>query len=223
MAKHADACAEPLNGLTADDLDDERGEDGSVPVEDYEAALIDEADERPSDGDVDDDAETVGRQRRVRITPLTAAGVVFVVALGCLIGWLGYLRYQTLQGQAQRNEFVEAARQGALNLTTIDYTTIDEDVRRILDSSVGALHADFEQRSQPFIDVVKKVRSTSQGTVTAAGLESQDGDQAQVLVAVLVKTSSAAGPESQPRGWRMRIGVQKVGDFAKVSNVQFVP
>jgi len=43
------------------------------------------------------------------------------------------------------------------------------------------------------------------------------------LVAVTVKTSNAGAPEQAPRAWRMRISVQKVGDEAKVSNVEFVP
>jgi Mce-associated membrane protein len=43
------------------------------------------------------------------------------------------------------------------------------------------------------------------------------------LVAVTVKTSNAGAPDQQPRSWRMRISVQKVGDEAKVSNVEFVP
>ena len=44
-----------------------------------------------------------------------------------------------------------------------------------------------------------------------------------MLVAVTVNTSNAGAPEQQPRAWRMRITVQKVGDEAKVSNVEFVP
>lgn len=59
--------------------------------------------------------------------------------------------------------------------------------------------------------------------MTAAGLESEDPQGAQVLVAITVKTSNAGAPEQQPRAWRMRIGVKKVGDEAKVSNVEFVP
>jgi Mce-associated membrane protein len=59
--------------------------------------------------------------------------------------------------------------------------------------------------------------------VTAAALESGTGDQATTLVAVSVKTSTTAAPQQEPRAWRMRITVQKVGDTAKVSDVQFVP
>jgi Mce-associated membrane protein len=39
---------------------------------------------------------------------------------------------------------------------------------------------------------------------------------------VAVKTSNAGAPEQDPRAWRMRITVQKDGDQAKVSNVEFV-
>jgi Mce-associated membrane protein len=38
-----------------------------------------------------------------------------------------------------------------------------------------------------------------------------------------VNTTNAGAPEQQPRSWRMRISVEKVGDDAKVSNVVFVP
>jgi Mce-associated membrane protein len=45
-----------------------------------------------------------------------------------------------------------------------------------------------------------------------------------VLVAMSVKTSMAsAPPDQEPRRWRMRLTVDKTGDGAKVSNVQFVP
>ena len=143
--------------------------------------------------------------------------------LASLSGWLSYHTYESRQGQAQRNQWIAVARQGAMNLTTIDYTHVDADVRRILDSATGAFREDFQKRSQPFVEVVKQAQSKSQGTVTEAGLESQDGDQAQVLVAVSVKTSSVGAPEQDPRRWRMRIGVQKVGDGAKLSSVDFVP
>ncbi len=71
--------------------------------------------------------------------------------------------------------------------------------------------------------MVKQAQSKSTGEVTAAGVESETGDSAQVLVAVTVKTSNAGAPEQEPRAWRMRISVKKVDNDAKVSNVEFVP
>jgi Mce-associated membrane protein len=155
---------------------------------------------------------------------LITVGLVAVAALAGVGGWLGYLVYQDRDAQAQRNLYVQVARQTAVNLTTIDYTEIDADIKRILESATGNFYDDFQKRSQPFVDVVKKLQSKSEGTVAEAGLLSETKDQAQVLVAVSVKTTVAtAPPEQEPRRWRMRISVQQTGDGAKVSNVDFVP
>ena len=148
--------------------------------------------------------------------------MVAVVASTAVAGWLGFREYQARQGQQQSELLVQVGRQGALNLTTIDWQHADKDVRRILDSATGAFHDDFAKRSKPFVEVVKKAQSKSVGTVTEAGLESQAGDEAQVLVAVSVITSNAGEPEAEPRHWRMRISVKKIGDEAKVSNVAFI-
>jgi Mce-associated membrane protein len=150
-------------------------------------------------------------------------GLVMVVALAGLAGWLGLRAYKSQQAAETRHLFLQVARQGALNLTTISYIEADDDIHRILDSSTGSFYDDFQKRSQPFIDVVKKAQAKSEGTVTEAGMESEEGDQARVLVAVTVKTSNAGAEDQQPRLWRMRITVQKVNDGAKVSDVEFVP
>jgi Mce-associated membrane protein len=110
-----------------------------------------------------------------------------------------------------------------VNLTTIDWQHADADVQRILDGATGQFHDDFASRAGPFVDVVKKAKSITVGTVTEAGLESETADTAQALVAVTVTTSNAGTTQPEPRGWRLRVFVQEVGDQAKVSNVEFVP
>lgn len=134
----------------------------------------------------------------------------------------GHRAYESHQAQEQRRLFLQVGRQGALNLTTISYTEAQADVQRILDSATGSFYDDFQKRSPAFIETVMQAQSKSEGTVTEAGLDSEEGTQGQVLVAVTVKTSTAGAAEPQPRAWRLRIGVQLVGDGAKVSNVEFV-
>jgi Mce-associated membrane protein len=168
-------------------------------------------------------AETPARQWLSDTRALITLGLVVVAALAGVGGWFGYRVYQDREAQAQRNLYVQVARQTAVNLTTIDYTEVDADIKRILESATGGFYDDFQKRSQPFVDVVKKVQSKSEGTVAEAGLLSEADDQAQVLVAVSVKTTIAVAPEQEPRRWRMRISVQKTGDGPKVSNVEFVP
>ena len=152
-----------------------------------------------------------------------AASTVVVVVLGGLTGFVWFGAHQAAVAARQREVFLQAGRQAAINLTTISYSRAEADVARILDSATGTFHDDFQKRSQPFIDVVKKAQSDSEGSVTAAGVESVEGDGASVIVAVSVQTSNAGVREQQPRGWRMRLHVEKVGDTAKVSDVAFVP
>lgn len=150
-------------------------------------------------------------------------GLVVAVLLAVVCGWLGYHVGEARQADHTRALLIRAAEQGAVNLTTIDYTQAEADVERILESATGEFRDDFRRRSAPFIDVVKKARSKSVGTVTAAALESSDGQRAKVLVAVTVTTASAAAADSAPRYWRMRLTVERDQDGAKVSNVDFVP
>jgi Mce-associated membrane protein len=187
------------------------------------AGAAEEADLKDYPENADESATAGGKRRGSDVRLALVVGLVMVVALAGLVGWLGYRGYQSHQAKAQRQLFVQVGRQAALNLTTINFQEVDADVRRILDSSTGAFYDDFQKRSQPFVDVVKQAQSKSEGTVTEAGLESEQNNEAQVLVAVTVKTSNAGAAEQQPRAWRMRINVQKVGDGAKVSNVEFVP
>ena len=153
----------------------------------------------------------------------TLFGLGMVVVLAGLVGWLGFRVYQSHQAQAQRSQFLQVARQGALNLTTIDWQHAEADVHRILDGATGEFYDDFAKRSQPFIEVLKQTQAKTVGTITEAGLESETTDSAQAMVAVSVQTSNAGEPEQVPRAWRMRINVQKVGDQVKVSDVGFVP
>jgi Mce-associated membrane protein len=178
---------------------------------------------RPDSTAESGNAEIVVLQRDTRIRLALSLGLVVVFALGAFGVWLGYRAYEGRQGEKQRALFIEVGRQGALNLTTINYTEAEADVRRILDSATGRFYDDFQSRSGAFIDVVQKAQSKTEGTVTYAGLESEEAAAANVLVAVTVKTSNSAAPEQNPRTWRMRIGVQRVGDGAKISNVEFVP
>jgi Mce-associated membrane protein len=191
--------AAPLDEVSPPDADAEGGQDGPL-----------------------DRGGAVPRERRSSIVALTVA-VLIVAVLGALVGWLSLRAHESHQRTQQRAVFLEAARRGALNLTTISYTEVDADIKRILDSSTGTFYADFQKRSPPFVEEVKQAQSKSLGTVTEAGLESVTGDTAQALVGVSVTTSNAGPAQPRPRFWRMRISVQKVDDTAKVSNVEFVP
>ena len=190
---------------------------------DTPAEEADESTEVAVDEKSDETPPGPAKPQMSHIRLATIAGLVVVVALAGLAGWLGYSGYTSYKADEQRKLFLQVGRQGALNLTTIDWQHAEADVQRVLDSSTGTFYDDFQSRAQPFVEVVKQAQSKSVGSISEAGLESESENAAQVLVAVTVNTTNAGAPEQQPRSWRMRISVEKVGDEAKVSNVEFVP
>lgn len=236
MAEHAD----PIHGTLSEtsQVESSTGSPGAVGEDPQDSSsdvvpsattelLVDDVEDYDDvvDGGVadssEDDAPVCKSTSPLRLAAVV--GVALVVALGGLLGWTGFRQHQAQQVQHKRELMIQVARQGALNLTTIDWQHADADVQRILESATGPFYDDFSTRSKPFIEVVKKAHSKSVGTVTEAGLESQSGDEAQVLVALSVKSSTADATEQEPRNWRMRISVQKLGNEVKVSNVAFVP
>ena len=161
------------------------------------------------------------RMSHVRLAMI--AGLVLVLALGGLTGWLGFRAYQSHKADEQRKLFLQVGRQGALNLTTIDFGSSRR--RRAAHSGLG--DRDLLRRLPEARTAVRRGRQAGAVEVGGHHRRGRAGvrirEQAQVLVAVTVKTSNAGAPEQAPRAWRMRITVQKVGDEAKVSNVEFVP
>ena len=200
------------------------GESGDTTPE-ADAAAVDAAVDEETTGkaeDVEDDTAATVKTKMTHVRLATILGLVAVVALAALCGWLGFRTYESLKAAYERNLYLQVGRQAALNLTTIDFEHADEDVQRVLDSSTGTFYDDFQARAQPFKEVVKQAKSKSVGAIAEAGVESITQDGAEVLVAVTVKTSNAGAAEQEPRAWRMRITVQKVDDGAKVANVRFV-
>jgi Mce-associated membrane protein len=202
--------------------------DSDLRPDDDAVGEVDEiAEEGATSEPAADDADSEPKARsKKRMSPqrwATLVSLTVVVALSVPAGWLGFRVHQSQKADAQRSQFLQVARQGALNLTTIDWQHADADVRRILDGATGEFYDDFTKRSQPFIQVVKQAKASTVGTITEAGLESETVDTAQALVAVTVQTSNAGETDHEPRAWRMRIYVQRVGDQVKVSNVGFVP
>lgn len=223
MAKHDPAAKDELSGADVGAEPSDRAE-SALPETDADGIEADdvEADEADYDAEAGEQAPS-GRRWLSPARTAMLVSLAIVVAATALVGFLGFRTYQSEQAKHRDELFVAAARQGAINLTTIDWQHADSDIQRILDSATGTFYDDFSKRSQPFVQVVKQAQSKSVGTVSEAGLESESGDQAQVLVAVSVKTTNLGAQEQRPRAWRMRIDVQKLGDQAKVSNVQFVP
>ncbi len=151
-----------------------------------------------------------------------AAAVLLVVALGAAVVLLALST--TPDGlDGRRGAFVQTARQGVLNLTTVRYATAPEDVQHLLDGASGSFAQDFGGRKDSYIQVVQKAQVNSEGKVLAAGLEKLDGNTAVVLVASTAKVSNSSAPQGEERSYRLRVTVTDTDGRMTVSNVEFVP
>lgn len=192
------------------------------------SGLTDSADaDAESSGGVPEDVVAQHRSRWQRITGAPVrlgltVGLVAVLGLSGLTAWLGHQAYQQRQQELARTAFLQAGRQGALDLTSVDYTRVEADVQRVLATSTGSFHDDFQRRSPPFIQEVLRTKTKAVGSIAEAGLESADNNQAKVLVAVKVTTTREGSPDQRVKGWRMRIDVQRAGSDIKISNVEMI-
>ncbi|BBZ00342.1 prolipoprotein diacylglyceryl transferase [Mycolicibacterium fallax] len=170
--------------------------------------------------------EVPALRRPRRMSPIgtaIAAGIVIVLVLGALAGYLGWQAYQVRLQDQQRELFLDAGRQAAVALTSLRYDSGDAGVAQLLELSTDKFHEDLTRRRDTFLEVLKQAQGVSTGEVTSAGLESFDGDRAQVLVAVNVLATVQATPEEQRRNWRMRLLLRETAPGeVKVSRVEYI-
>ncbi|MCV7176893.1 hypothetical protein [Mycolicibacterium sphagni] len=167
------------------------------------------------------------KKRRVRAPRLkTVAAMVAVLAIIGLLSATGYMVWQHRNTEQQRHrsaEFAAAARQGVVNLMSLDFNQAKDSVQRVIDDSTGKFKANFEDGSDDLIKALQQAKIVTKVTVNESAVESMDKDTATVLVAA---TSQRTGPDApkedqQPRVWRVVVSLQREGDQLKMSDIEF--
>lgn len=164
------------------------------------------------------------RLRRPRARSVaTVAGFLLFAGLMAACGFMGWRCYAEHQLRERASQFAAAARQGVVDMTTLDFNAADEGIARVLANSTGEFRDDFIKHADDFKSVVRNSKVTTAGTVNTAAVESMTKDSAVVLVAATSTVTNAAGGKEQPRNWRLSVTVTKDGDQLKMSKVEFVP
>jgi Mce-associated membrane protein len=152
-----------------------------------------------------------------------AAAVILICAFVGASGYMMWQRHEITERNQRIANFVAGARQGVVNITSLDFNRAKEDVQRVIDGSTGQFRDDFQQRAKDFTTVVEQSKVVTEGTVTAAALQSIDGNSGLVLVAATSRITNAAGAKDEPRRWRLRVTVTEDGGQYKVSKLEFIP
>lgn len=199
--------AESVGEVEADG-DSELEEAGETTAEDYEAA------------------QSVPPQRRLGPALRWAAATLVVLLTGALItvSVLMVMQHRNVEAkQRQAAEYAAAAKQSVVTLMSLDFSSVDEDVQRILDNSTGDFRTEFEAQAKDFATVAKESKVVTEATATAAAVESMTDNDAVVLVTATSTVSNTAGAQQEPRSWRLAVSLARDGDQIKMSKVEFAP
>lgn len=115
-----------------------------------------------------------------------------------------------------------AARQEALNLTSIDGRDIDSDLQRVLDGATGGFKTDFAQRSKDLKAVLSENQVVAEGKVLDAALVRADDETATALVVVDSNVKNKAAPSGRSNTYRMQLDLERQGGRWLTSALQFV-
>lgn len=197
------------------------------------AAITDDEDDTTAEevpGETAEDTQPESkptRRRRLHVPSWSvvwkAAVIVLICAFTAASGYMMWNRHETVERNQRAANFIAGARQGVVNLTSMDFNRAKEDVQRVIDSSTGQFRDDFQARAKDFTTVVEQSKVVTQGTVNAAAVQSINGDFALVLVAATSHITNAAGAKDEPRNWRLKVTVKDEAGQYKMSNVEFIP
>ncbi len=151
--------------------------------------------------------------------------IVVIVAALVLSGYMVKEHRDAAQQRHREAEFVAAARQGVVTLTSLDFNDAKPGVQRIVDNATGTFKDDFLKMAGDFVKVVEQSKVISRGTVQAAAvdLDTMTANSAVVLVAATSEVTNAAGAKQDPRTYRLIVTMTRDGGQLKMSKVEFVP
>jgi Mce-associated membrane protein len=196
----------------------------AVDGEADEAAEESEPAEAPETSEPSSSTESESADRwRVNVSlALSVAAVVGIVGFLGASGWMFWRHHNVVQEREHAAAYTAAARQGVINLTSLDFNKAKDNVQRVLDSATGEFKDDFQKRAEDFESVVKDSKAVTEGSVAASAVESMTKDSAVVLVLANENVTNIAGAKDQPRTFRFRVSVVHDGDDLKLSKVEFV-
>ncbi|KUO15766.1 hypothetical protein [Streptomyces dysideae] len=148
--------------------------------------------------------------------------VVATVLTTALSVWLSLGLYEGREAEQRRQDILAAARQSALNFTSLDYRHYDRDSAHVLQGATGDFKKQFAAQTKELTRLVAENKSVSDGQVLEAGIVRSDADSARVLVVADSKVTNTAVPEGAARTYRLQLDLVHRDGRWLTSDVEFV-
>lgn len=153
------------------------------------------------------------------------AGAVAVLLLCGFLAASGYLAWRhhgVTQEQQRTAEFNAAARQGVVNLMSVDFNKAQEGVKRLMDNSTGKFKDDLTDTADALTQSVQQAKVVTTVTVDSTAVETMTADSGVVLVAATTEAVDSTTKERKPAQWRLSITLTRDQGQLKMSQVDFV-
>lgn len=124
--------------------------------------------------------------------------------------------------EQRRQDILAAARQSALNFTSLDYRRYDRDSANVLKGATGDFKKEFAAQTEELTELVARNKSVSEGQVLDAGIVRSDERSARVLVVADSKVTNTAVPKGEARTYRLQLDLVHADGRWLTSDVEFV-
>ena len=138
---------------------------------------------------------------RVTVGLSAALVVLLVVATVLAVMWSGARGDAGLRRAEQ--DARDAAETYAVDLTTYDYSSLDQDHAWVDDGATASFAKEYDRANKPLRDVITTLKARATGTVKAAAATARSRDEVDVLL--FVDQSIVNGTDSKKRTERNRV------------------
>lgn len=152
----------------------------------------------------------------------TAGLITATVLTTALSIWLALGLYEQRAADQRRQDILAAARQSALNFTSLDYRHYDRDSANVLSGATGDFKKQFAAQTEQLTELVAQNKSVSEGQVLEAGIVRSDENSARVLVVADSKVTNTAVPRGEARTYRLQLDLVHKDGRWMTSDVEFV-
>jgi Mce-associated membrane protein len=218
-----DRLDEPDDALASETTPPPEPETADSAPEDETAApdseSDDEAVEVTSEDKETDGGQAPGRLRRRVVAALVVAALVGTLGLSSFLGWrLKQVDDTAAAGRAA----LEAARNYAVILTTLDAKDIDKNYQQALDGSTGEFKDEYSQGSAQLRQVLIDNHAGGKGMVIDAAIKSATKTKVEVLLFVDQSVTNAVIPSPRIDRNRVQMTMQLVDNRWLASKVEIL-
>ncbi|GAA2809676.1 hypothetical protein [Saccharopolyspora taberi] len=165
--------------------------------------------------------ESQPRPRRWGVVAASAALAASVIAAGVFgVSWASAANSDSTSFATERDNALEAGRQGVVNFHTLDYRDVQRGLDLWVESSTGPLRDEVQRGRQANAERIQQAKTVTEGKVLDAALTELDERAGKaMMIAVVEFTATPEGQQPAVKRTRYQVELTRDGDRWKLSNL----